>query len=57
MLIYGGVEKKKSVEEIVDESQKLKDEIWKKTTDNTTIADQIEVTNQTEFIESSDKAK
>ncbi|MFS7948254.1 hypothetical protein Hanom_Chr06g00557811 [Helianthus anomalus] len=56
-VIYASVEKKKSVEEIVDESQKLKDEILKKTADSTTVADQVEVKTQIEFTESFDKAK
>ncbi|MFS7948273.1 hypothetical protein Hanom_Chr06g00558011 [Helianthus anomalus] len=56
-VIYASVEKTKSVEEIVDESQKLKDEILKKTADSTTVADQVEVKTQIEFTESFDKAK
>ncbi|MFS7945876.1 hypothetical protein Hanom_Chr06g00529271 [Helianthus anomalus] len=38
-VIYSSVEKKKSVEEIINESQKLKEEILKKTTDNTPVED------------------
>ncbi|MFS7912878.1 hypothetical protein Hanom_Chr02g00135031 [Helianthus anomalus] len=56
-VIFASVEKKKSVEKIVDESQKLKNEILKETTCNTTMADLTMVTTQTESTESSDKAK
>ncbi|KAF5809780.1 putative transcription factor interactor and regulator CCHC(Zn) family [Helianthus annuus] len=56
-VIYASMEKKKSVEEIVDESKKLKEEILKKTTDNTPVEDQVEITTQTESTKSSDNAK
>ncbi|MFS7976755.1 hypothetical protein Hanom_Chr10g00896141 [Helianthus anomalus] len=48
---------KKSVVEIIDEIQKRMDEIMKKTSDKTIMADQTEVKIQTESTESSNKVK
>ncbi|MFS8024247.1 putative transcription factor interactor and regulator CCHC(Zn) family [Helianthus anomalus] len=57
-VIYASLEKKKmTVEEIVDESKKMKEEILKKATNKTPEEDQIEVTIQTETNKSSDTAK
>ncbi|MFS8021082.1 hypothetical protein Hanom_Chr16g01423241 [Helianthus anomalus] len=57
-VIYVSVEKKKkNVEEISDESKKLKEEILKKMTDNTPEKDHVEVITQTETTKSSDNVE